>query len=135
MSRVSTPIFPDRKRGPQEAIHPWGHSRVIPRKVPCPLSPSGAALSPATHIFSTSEELQEAGRCHGPSPLQMSPESHPKSPCEIRGLEQHPGLGVLGQRSILPPRWVLTEQCKLWFSVYNISFPPQTRKQRHREVK
>ena len=49
MSRVSTPIFPDRKRGPREAIHPWGHSRVIPRKVPCPLSPSRSSPFPRPH--------------------------------------------------------------------------------------
>lgn len=130
MSRVSAPIFPDRKRGPREAIHCWGQQGYS-KKSTCPR----AALFPShTHLFNLRRALE--GRQVPRPPLQMSPKSlTPSHRARSRGPEQHPGLGLLGQRSILHPRWVLTEQCKLWFSVYNISFPLQMRKQRHREVK
>lgn len=66
MSRVSAPIFLDRKQGPREAIHRWGQQGYS-KKSTLPFEPlPEQPLSPATHIFSTSKELWKAGRCHDP---------------------------------------------------------------------
>ena len=69
MSRVSAPIFPDRKRGPREAIHCWGQQGYS-KKSTCPR----AALFPShTHLFNLRRALE--GRQVPRPPLQMSPKS------------------------------------------------------------
>lgn len=54
-----------------------------------------------------------------------SKESHPKSPSANQGGGAAPGLGLLGQRSILHLGGCSLSKASCGFPVYNISFPLQ----------